>query len=212
MNIFYDCETSIITMKMRKILICVCCLFMTNHVVSQNKNSIKYFNHDIFCTSFGFGNYITRHFNGYEYSVRNSEITFGVSTINGIQIQNHQVGIGVGFDKWEEAFLVPVFLNYTFNFTKKSISPYGLFNIGYSFGQKNETQYDDVEQGSFFLKCGFGVQIKITERLSLTAEVAYKLQNMRSSYQRVINNFEAPQNIKYNIHYNFIVVSIGTKF
>ncbi len=176
-----------------------------------HKPLIKYFNQNVFCISSGLGNYTSLYFNGNEYVVKNNVISLSLSTINGIQIQNHQLGIGVGIDKWQEAFLFPVFLNYKLNFTQKSLSPYGVLDVGYSFGHKNKTQYDDVEQGSFFFKCGFGIQFKLTNKISLTSDLTYKLQNMRSSYKRIINPFEPSEEHRYNIYYNFIGLSIGTQ-
>jgi hypothetical protein len=199
-------------MKLFKLLIFLALSFFTNQALSQPKDSIRYFNQNIFCTSFGIGNYTTLFFNGYEYVVKNNELSLSISTINGLQIQNHQFGIGVSVDKWKEAILFPVFLNYKLNFSRKSLSPYGLINIGYSFGQKYKTQYDDIEKGSFLLKCGAGLQIKLTNKISITADLNYKLQNMLSSYKRIINPNEPSADIKYNIYYNFIGISIGIKF
>jgi hypothetical protein len=113
--------------------------FFSTQVFSQSKARIKYFNHTVFCTSFGLGNYTTLFFNGKEYTVKNREISFCISTINGIQILNHQLGIDVGIDKWKESILFPVFLNYKLNFLREPLSTYGLINIGYSFGQKKDT-------------------------------------------------------------------------
>ncbi len=191
---------------------CIIFLLFANYSFSQSKDSIKYYNQTVFCISSGIGNYTTFYFNGYEYTVNNNVISLGLSTINGIQIQNHQLGIGIGVDKWQEAFLFPVFLNYKLYFLSKATSLYGVINMGYSFGHKNKTQYDDVEQGSFFFKCGFGVQFKLTNKISFTTDLTYKLQNMRSSYKRIINPFNPPPVIKYNIYYNFIGLSIGANF
>ncbi|MDP4265954.1 MAG: hypothetical protein Q8880_00795 [Bacteroidota bacterium] len=123
-------------MKLFKLLAFITFYCFVNQAISQSKDNIKYFNQNTFCTSFGVGNYTTLFFNGYEYIVKNNAVSINLSTINGIQIHNNQFGIGIGIDKWQEALLYPVFINYKLNFSNKYLSPFSLLNIGYSFGKK----------------------------------------------------------------------------
>ncbi|MDR1758499.1 MAG: outer membrane beta-barrel protein [Bacteroidales bacterium] len=186
-------------------------LFCTNQALSQSKDSIKYFNQTSVGFYIGIGKYTTFP-NGGDLTQKNDEFFYCFSTTNGIQIRNHQLGIGVGIDKWRGTLLFPVFLNYKLNFSRKFLSPYGLLHIGYSMGQINTLQYYDNKKGSFLLQGGLGLQIKLTNKISITTDLTYKLQSMSSSYKRIINPHEPSPEIKYNIYYNFIGISVGVKF
>lgn len=181
------------------------------NVFCQDTIAINYFNESNVCIAMGVGNYTSLYFNGYEYVVKNKELTFNIETGNGIQIKKHQIGLLLGVDKWKGSLLFPLGVLYKIGFTKKKHIPYFELSSGYAFGNKNKSEYDGVEKGSYYFKGGSGFQFKLSKDFAIKIGLYYKMQNMRSSYSRIINPNESKIAIGYNIPYHFIGLSIGMK-
>lgn len=186
-------------------------LFFSAYAISQQKDSINYYNQTSLSIYFGIGNYTTFP-NGTNLIHKNTEHTLCFSTVNGIQFRNHFFGLEASIERWKGLLLFPMSFNYRINLIKKRLSPYVLINLGYSIGQINNAPYYKDKRSGFLLKSGFGLQIKLTNKIAITTDLTYKLQSMRSSYKRIINPYEPELDVKYNIYYNFIGVSVGIKF
>lgn len=92
------------------------------NVFGQDTIAIHYFNESKVSIAMGVGNYTSLYFNGYEYVVKNKELTFNIETVNGIQIKKHQIGLLLGVDKWKGSLLFPLGILYKIGFTKKTYS------------------------------------------------------------------------------------------
>ncbi|HRP53359.1 MAG TPA: hypothetical protein PLI97_07595 [Fluviicola sp.] len=163
-------------------------LFFSAYAISQQKDSINYYNQTSLSIYFGIGNYTTFP-NGTNLIHKNTEHTLCFSTVNGIQFRNHFFGLEASIERWKGLLLFPMSFNYRINFIKKRLSPYVLINLGYSIGQINNAPYYKDKRSRFLLKSGFGLQIKLTNKIAITTDLTYKLQSMRSSYKRIINPY-----------------------
>ena len=67
-------------------------------------------------------------------TVQNRNFNISVNQLLGYQFNPYfQMGIGAGFDIWRHTAFIPVYLNFTVNFTDTKIEPLFYANLGYSF-------------------------------------------------------------------------------
>jgi hypothetical protein len=75
-----------------------------------------------------------RFFNITEFAYGFSDKVIGLQTINGVTLgESISLGIGIGYDKYPDIGLCPIFLDFRYFITKNNISPFVELPVGQSF-------------------------------------------------------------------------------
>ena len=178
----------------------------------QAQTVIRYYNHSGVAGSYGLGN-VRYMVNDKESIRKNDQWSVDVFTVNGIHIKNHGLGIGVGGDIWKNRWFIPVYLNYSFAFMDKKVSPYGSFDLGYAFGKVKGDFFTGDERGAILVRPNFGVQVKLTNRLCFVSQIFYKLQTIRTDYASggvPVPGSEITRT-GYFVYYHFLGLNVGLK-
>jgi len=118
--------------------------------------------------------------------VTNTKYYFGITNIFGYQInRNFSGGVGIGVFRYETHQLIPLFLEYKFNFYLKGVTPYLYVDAGGIFDY-----LDFRNESKIFLNPGFGISRSIGQRLEINLSAGFMLQT-RTSIRRVgFTNFK----------------------
>ncbi|MBP5650574.1 MAG: hypothetical protein J6X01_05805 [Bacteroidales bacterium] len=206
---------------MKRILIAFICLSCLFSSFAQEKN--KY--HDRKDSKFVFMTSINAAGGAGVIKIPNRNIpnrlfSFQVNQLLAYQFNpNFFMGVNLGIDFWQNTAFIPLCLNLSVNFTKTRISPHWFANMGYSFkwyiNQKPE-QTTRVIQGATpgpVVETGLGINIKVSEKVSLLILATYKMQH--SSIKYSVQMPDEPDNSEYftnaekNHHYHFGGVKFG---
>lgn len=129
------------------------------------------------------------------------------------------MGVNLGIDFWRYTAFIPLTLNLSVNFTKTKIKPHWYANMGYSFkwymNQKPELTTRVIQGATAgpVVETGLGVNIKVSDKVSLLILATYKMQH--SSIKYSILSPDEPDNSEYftnetkNHHYHFGGVKFG---
>ncbi|MCQ2272301.1 MAG: hypothetical protein MJZ72_05890 [Bacteroidales bacterium] len=133
--------------------------------------------------------------------------------------QNFFMGVNLGMDFWRYTAFIPVSLNLSVNFTKTKIAPHWYANMGYSFKwymnqtpEKNTKVIHGANPGPF-VETGLGINIKVSEKVSLLILGTYKMQHSNIKYS--VSDPNEPDNSEYftnsekEHHYHFAGVKFG---
>ena len=111
----------------------------------------------------------------------------GVHTVNGYHFSPHLgVGLGVGIDRYDPVFVLPVYVSVRGAMTKWKVSPYYFANAGRSRGWASDSDelFTDLKaRGGWMLHAGVGYQINLN-RSALLIHVGLKSQQTEMSYQQ----------------------------
>jgi hypothetical protein len=111
----------------------------------------------------------------------------GVHTVNGYHFSPHLgVGLGVGVDRYDPIYVLPVYLSVRGAVTKWKVSPYYFANAGRSRGWASDPDelFTDLEaNGGWMLQGGLGYQINF-RRSALLVHVGLKSQQTEMSYRQ----------------------------
>jgi len=181
---------------------------------AQDGPKVKFYNRNYVGVSKGLGS--ARYWVGNKESVRtNSELSLDVALVNGIQIKKHQMGIGVGIDKWSDRWFIPIFFNYSYTFMKTRVSPFGSIDLGYAVGTVKGDHFVGDEKGLVLFRPGFGVQVRLNDKAAFFANAFYKMQSIRTSTFAGGNVNPDPsfagQRRFYSVIYNFVGLNVGIK-
>jgi hypothetical protein len=80
----------------------------------------------------------------------------------------------------EETLLVPLFFDIRVNFTRRKISPYFAFDIGYSY---DTNAANAVQWAGFMASHTLGAKIKLSDRLDLNVGLEYEAQGRKYRYK-----------------------------
>lgn len=85
-------------------------------------------------------------------------------------------GLGVGYAYYHEVntTLIPIYLHLQSNLTKTKVSPYLACDIGFSLGK---TTYDPFGVKGFYLNPGVGMDIWVTNSITLNLCLSYRMQH-----------------------------------
>lgn len=156
-------------------------------------------------------------------TVQNRNFDISVNQLLGYQFNPYfQMGIGAGFDFWKHTAFIPVYLNFTVNFTDTKIEPLFYANMGYSFkwyvSSVPETM-DRVVHGTStgpMGEAGIGMRINLNEQLSIVLAACYKNQYSDIRYTILRpdeQDFSAySTNAVKNVLYHFAGVRLGIQF
>jgi hypothetical protein len=135
---------------------------------------------------------------------------------------NFFMGINLGIDFWRYTAFIPLTLNLSVNFTKTRIAPHWYANMGYSFkwymNQKPEltTKVIQGAKAGPVVETGLGVNIKVSEKVSLLILATYKMQHSSIKYSVAIpdepDNSTFFTNQEKNHHYHFGGVKFGVLY
>ncbi|MBR4535870.1 MAG: hypothetical protein IKO62_04355 [Bacteroidales bacterium] len=206
---------------MKKILITILCLSCLFCSFAQEKN--KY--HDRKDSKFVFMTTIGAAGGAGSIKIPNREIPNRLFAIQVNQLLAYQfnpnffMGINLGIDFWRYTAFIPLTLNLSVNFTKTRISPHWFVNMGYSFkwymNQKPEltTRVIQGAKPGPLVETGLGVNIKVSEKVSLLILATYKMQHSSIKYSVPVpdepDNSEYFTNAEQNHHYHFGGVKFG---
>lgn len=206
---------------MKKTLIIAICLLFCFNGFTQNRRPTpqKKF---IYMTSLGYatgmGQIVLE-----QQTVQNRNFDFSVNQLLGYQFNPYfQMGIGAGFDFWRHTAFIPIYLNFTVNFTDTKFVPVFYANMGYSFKwyvssvpEKMTHVVHGTSTGPMG-EGGLGLRINLNERLSLLLAACYKVQYTDIRYtilQPGDQDFSAySTNSRKDVFYHFAGVRLGIQY
>jgi hypothetical protein len=131
---------------------------------------------------------------GDSFKVNDSNFILG-AVVSKKTVINEKLGLGVEFDHYPKAFMVPVFIDYRIKYGYAKELPFVYYDFGYSFcWLKGEA---GVQDNGIFTSLGFGI-----ESAPMLLDIGYKRQ---------WSNIDNPV---YDLdpRYSFIVIKLGYVF
>ena len=156
-------------------------------------------------------------------TVQNKNFDISVNQLLGYQFNPYfQMGLGAGFDFWRHTAFIPIYLNFTVNFTDTKIEPLFYLNAGYSFKwyvssipEKMDRVVHGTKTGPMG-EAGIGMRINLNEKLSIVIAACYKNQYSDIRYTILDPNeqdFSAySTNARKNVLYHFAGVRLGIQY
>ena len=206
---------------MKKTLIIAICVMFCFNGFTQNRRPTpqKKF---IYMTSVGYatglGQIVLE-----QQTVQNRNFDFSINQLLGYQFNPYfQMGLGAGFDFWRHTAFIPIYLNFTVNFTDTKFVPVFYANMGYSFKWYVSSVPDKmthVVHGTStgpMGEGGLGLRINLNEKLSLLLAACYKVQYTDIRYtilQPGDQDFSAySTNSRKDVFYHFAGVRLGIQY
>ena len=126
----------------------------------------------------------------------NNSFSFEVQQLVAYQFNHYfYTGAGAGLDFWfygendqtKVSVFVPIFANITAKFVDKKMAPFVYANLGYAFKWQIEKKLEEnifygTKAGIYF-QAGFGLNLKLSEKLSLLFSPYYRLQQSANQYR-----------------------------
>lgn len=129
---------------------------------------------------------------------RNEDRSLGIITVNGYQFNEHfSLGLGLGFDKYTVASLVPITLDIRTYLLKGIVSPVIILNGGYAFGISN------AFNGHIFHP-QIGLKVFISNNAAFLVNIGYKMQSQQR-YPDILRFTNSTE-------FHFATLSIGFSF
>ena len=133
---------------------------------------------------------------------KSSNIIYRVNMINGALIGPFvSLGLGVGYERWPNGNLLPLYMDLRFNFVKMRFSPILVIDGGYTLGWM--TGETGADWGGFALNPAIGFRGYFNKYCGMTLTVGYKLQYIKQ-YQYNYNYYG------YNTSYSEDFTSLAT--
>jgi len=168
---------------------------------------IKFFTKANVGVGIGLGYFKTDFLQGYQLRIKNDEILYSVSSVNGILFSGRTgLGIGAGVQPWKDGLFFPVFLHLFYDLDPKENTFYGAISAGYSFGKRYSTVFYESGTGGLMMNLGLGYKMKISKRLKFEYEVFYNYQSVKSKY------YYNSVLIEYTVPYHFAGFKLGIDF
>jgi len=145
------------------------------------------------------------------YPGSSSELVFELSSTNGIQCGRFFAGIGVGVRKWDDDFLLPLFLHASYDLWKSKNVLFLHADIGNQFGNRQMNAFGNKETGNFYAAYGLGYYFSVAERtkLYLKASVCHQRAEALGPYTGL---GPSTYQERYNLNYLLFRFSVGVKF
>lgn len=205
--------------KLLLIFICLACLFSSFAQEERNKFHNKKDSKFVFMTTIGAAG------GAGSIKIPNRELPNRLFAIQVNQLLAYQfnpnffMGVNLGIDFWRYTAFIPLTLNLSVNFTKTRVSPHWFVNMGYSFkwymNQKPEltTRVIMGTKNGPVVETGLGVNIRVSEKVSLLILATYKMQHSNIQYSELKpdepDNSEYFTNSEINHHFHFGGVKFG---
>jgi hypothetical protein len=104
---------------------------------------------------------------------------YGLTTVNGILIDNHFMGgLGVGLVNFDAGLMAPLFMEFRYSFGSSLWAPYVYTDGGF------ELKFNDFMNSSLFVNPGVGLTHKLNEKIALDLGLGYfqHREALRSSF------------------------------
>lgn len=148
---------------------------ITKEVVKGSENSSTN-NSEFEIKHSGFTN-ITEFYAGGGIKETVSKFMFGVHTINGYLINPHfSVGVGVGLEL-SNSLMIPIFADFRYNFTSKSVSPFFSVDAGY-IKPINDSYY----LKRIFVDPALGLKFFVLPKTALNFSLGCRLEKYTTTY------------------------------
>jgi len=131
-------------------------------------------------------------------------------------------GIGTGLDIWSHTAFIPLFANISVNFTDKKIVPHWYANVGYSFKwymspePEAMTRVINGATPGLYGESGFGINVKISDKIALLVLANYKMQNSQLKYSVAIPGqvdfSQYSTNRSKNVFYHFVGLKVAVLY
>ena len=156
-------------------------------------------------------------------TVQNRTFDISVNQLLGYQFNPYfQMGLGAGFDFWRYTAFIPIYLNFTVNFTDTKFEPVFYLNAGYSFKwyvssvpEKADRVVHGTKTGPMG-ESGIGLRININNKMSLLLAACYKVQYSDVRYTILRPNeqdFSAySTNARKDALYHFAGIRLGFQY
>jgi hypothetical protein len=178
---------------------------------SDSVISIKFFTKANVGAGFGLGYFNTDLIQGYQEKIRNDELLYAFTSVNGILISERTgIGIGVSAEPWKDGLFFPVFLQAFYDLTPKENTFYGVVSAGYSFGNRYSTSFYESGTGGFMLTLGVGYKSKISKRIRFEYEIFYNYQAVKSKYNYQPDSVSTQ--VDYTVPYHFVGFRLGIEY
>ena len=106
---------------------------------------------------------------------------FTASDVNGAQLGDDTcLGFGVGYDKYPNAWTLPLFVDFRVDLIGGEASPFLFTDAGYALGWVNGLSGSDW--GGIMINAGFGARMALSDMSSVIIEAGYKFQRTREYY------------------------------
>jgi hypothetical protein len=176
-------------------------------ITNESTISVKYFMQANAGVGIGLGYFKQNVINGYQVRLKNDELFYSITAVNGILLNNRTgLGIGVGVQPWTDGLFFPVFLHAFYNLGPKENTFYGAASLGYSFGTRYATVHYESGTGGLMLGLAIGYKMNVLKRLKFEYEAFYNYQSVSSRYY--FNTLL----VDYTVPYHFAGFRIGVEF
>jgi hypothetical protein len=139
---------------------------------------------------------------------------FTINIINGFHIGKYfELGFGIGYDKYPNMHVIPIFLDLRSYFHRGEISPLIHVDIGLSKGQYKFS--DAWRFGGFMLNTGLGLGIQVSPQVTFLMEISYRLQVVQSMVigpYYTEHGWETTYYAQGLVDYDFIMMTAGICF
>jgi hypothetical protein len=108
-----------------------------------------------------------------------SQYFYGLTTVNGIMIDNHFMGgLGIGLLNFDAGLVAPLFVEFRYSFGSSGFSPYVYTDGGF------ELKFGDFENSNLFINPGVGLTKKLNEKIALDLGLGFyqHREAIRSSF------------------------------
>jgi hypothetical protein len=189
-------------------------LFIAAAAGQPAQKSIKYFNRTDAGFAFGLGSFKTDIYDGIQKSIKNTEIIMSLQTINGLMFSNRvTLGVGIGAEIWQNGLFFPLFghVGYYFKPVENTVFLNG--NVGYGFGNRDETGSYMSGTGGLTFHIGVGYSRSVAKRLRFEFEAFYKYQAIESSYNiYYADSTMTDKVVDYKVPLSFLGFRVGILF
>jgi hypothetical protein len=201
---------------MRRVIIILSGLLFIAPAGSQNGDkSLKYFNKTEAGFAFGIGHFNTDKVDGVQKEIRNDQMVISLQNINGFLYQQQfGIGIGIGAEFWQKGLFFPVFAQISYALKPRDNTFFGSLNLGYNFGEREETSFYNKGTGALMVNVGLGYRMRVAKHILFNYEVFYKYQAIMSTYTSYISDDSTSQLtpvqvLDYKVPLHFLGFRIG---
>lgn len=125
--------------------------------------------------------------------------------INGYRFNQHiSAGIGIGYVPYNDPLgLIPVFTDFTYNFSQSDVSPFLYLRLGYSFSKKSDDDFVmESHEGGVMINPGIGLQFETGKSWNWYLNAGF-------NRDRSVHSFDSWGNRTVNNRYSYRRVHIG---
>jgi hypothetical protein len=119
------------------------------------------------------------------------------------------IGLGAGYDSYEGARFLPLFLDLRSDFFRERIRPLFALRMGHSLGWKDSQSGSDW--GGFMIQANLGIKLMLSYSQSVHLSIGIKSQQVKIPYFLIRNNGTLVPTSE-TLGYQFVVLNVGFSF